>query len=103
MLTFALVWAFTPRFFVLAAGGVWPLFAVLYAEIISTMVGDGSSEALRNWALGFVGLAVFVFIFMSIQHTCLHASGESITMRLREVSRVRISPTHSSLGARPHH
>lgn len=61
-------------------GCLWPVFSVLFSEVISVML-QNDSDKVRFWVCMFLVLAVFAFAFQWMAITPFQLSGERLTRR----------------------
>ena len=66
-------------------GGVWPAYSIVLSEVLAAM-NDGRFDVINDYALGFVAIAVALFIGVFFKFYFLAIAGERLTKRLREES-----------------
>jgi ATP-binding cassette, subfamily B (MDR/TAP), member 1 len=64
-------------------GLVWPIFSVIFSQIMAILVEGGDSGQTRIYVLAFVGVGVASFVAMFLKFNCLAMAGERLTLRLR--------------------
>lgn len=63
---------------------IWPLFAILFSQIITTLVDPNSKASdVNRWALFFFGVGCLAFVANTLQLAMTGISGELLTNRLR--------------------
>ncbi|EGD76002.1 multidrug resistance protein [Salpingoeca rosetta] len=73
-------------------GLIWPVYAVLLAEILTVLNTDNNKTRVNQYASGFIGIAVLATVVLIGKLYFLSVAGERLTMRLRDmVFRVMVS------------
>ncbi|KAJ3146682.1 ATP-binding cassette, sub-B (MDR TAP), member 4 [Geranomyces michiganensis] len=73
-------------FCALGTGAVMPIFALIFAQILSVFGEPNLDEMTRKanqWALGFLILAIGAFVAQTLQIGLLRIAGDKLTTRLR--------------------
>ncbi|ORX89508.1 ste6-like protein [Basidiobolus meristosporus CBS 931.73] len=74
----------------IVAGAVYPVFAIIFAEVITALsiVNDDAKRTreINFWALIFLIIAIVMFIAQTVQGTFFGISGEKLTERIRAMS-----------------
>lgn len=84
-----MIYIFFGCFAAVVEGGVWPAYAIVLSEVLAAM-NDGRYGTINDYALGFVGIAVALFIGVFFKFYFLAVAGERLTKRLREESFVAL-------------
>eukprot|EP00667_Euglena_gracilis_P000336 EG_transcript_336 len=64
-------------------GTSWPIYAILFSEIVNVFYEKDMREQVWKWCLLFVGLGLLDLCSYTIKGYCLNYAGERLTARLR--------------------